>query len=290
MNFKREISVPRVLISVLVVLALNFSGCSPHLKGWRDGKYDSSHLYVERIDETLGKVSGNIYRIETATRFRGYEGEVSTLKIVGMASTLDDRHLLTAKHVTVNETYQVRSPLGLLRIPIHEEQKINETTSIVFDDGTRIPLNIIYRDAEMDFAVLRSVLPLKAPVYAIGDSDDFGVANLVILPANFQTGLNIRMGYITQLDFVRYGSIGEVADRKLDIFGVSAVVNEGDSGSPILLARDGKLELGGVVSFIVLPARGLGYGLKINPILEKLKQHLGDQDWFVSMMEKRAGK
>lgn len=38
--------------------------------------------------------------------------------------------------------------------------------------------------------------------------------------------------------------------------------------------RDGKIELGGLVSFIVLPARGLGYGLRINPIIEILRSAL----------------
>jgi hypothetical protein len=108
--------------------------------------------------------------------------------------------------------------------------------------------------------------------------------NVVIVPANFQTGLNIRLGYVTQLDFIQYGPQGEVSKRSNNIFGVSAVVSEGDSGSPILFLRDGKMELGGLVSFIVLPARGLGYGLKINPIIEKLRGDRAHKKWINSLV------
>jgi hypothetical protein len=53
--------------------------------------------------------------------------------------------------------------------------------------------------------------------------------------------MNIRMGYVTQLDFVRYGQEGEVTEKYEHIFGISAVVSEGDSGSPVLFVRDGNL-------------------------------------------------
>jgi hypothetical protein len=98
------------------------------------------------------------------------------------------------------------------------------------------------------------------------------MANAVILPSNFHRGLDIRLGYVTQLDFIQYGPNGEIAEKNENIFGISAVISEGESGAPILFLRDGKVELGGIVSFIVLPARGLGYGLKINPLIERLRK------------------
>lgn len=148
-----------------------------------------------------------------------------------------------------------------------------------------MPLRVVYRDTELDFAVLAAEKEVRPPPYAIGNSDDFKIVSQVILPANFQTGLSIRLGYITQLDFVRYGPNGEVAAQNDNIFGISAVVSEGDSGSPILLIRDGKVELGGLVSFIVLPARGLGYGLKINPILKKLKAEKTQKAWLQPLIK-----
>ena len=259
------------------------TGCAPHLGGGMDRKYDSSHIYMESIDEVLAKVSKSIYRIETVTTFE-VGGESSTLKIVGMGSSLDNKHILTARHVTSIDTYQVQTPFGLLTLLISREKKITETVSLVFDDGSRDPVKVIYRDDEFDFAVLETERGVHPPVYSVGDSSDFRIVNVVVVPANFQTGLNIRLGYVTQLDFVQYGPEGEVAKRSDNIFGVSAVVSEGDSGSPILFLRDGKMELGGLVSFIVLPARGLGYGLKINPIIEKLRSDKENQKWIIRLV------
>ena len=265
-------------------LALLLFGCTPHLRGGMDGRYDSSHIHVERIDEVLDEVAKNVYRIETSTSFQ-IEDEISTLKAVGMAFSIDDKHLLTAKHVTSIDTYQVQTPFGLMSLPIPPDAKVEEKTWLVFDDGSRVPAGIIYRDKALDFALLEVKSGVNPPVYGIGDSDEFRVANAIILPSNFQTGLNIRMGYVTQLDFVRYGQEGEVTEKHEHIFGISAVVSEGDSGSPVLFVRDGNLELGGVVSFIVLPARGLGYGLKINPIIERLKSQGGYLTWLPPLLK-----
>ena len=275
----------RIILMGLFLIPF-FFGCTPQIKGGMDGRYDTSHIHVDRIEEVLDEVARSVYRIETATTFRTGD-DVSTLKAVGMAFSLDSKHLLTAKHVTSIDTYQVQTPFGLINLPISPEDKLEQTTSLVFDDGSRVPAGVIYRDDELDFALLEVKAGVNPPAYAIGNSDHFRVANAIILPSNFQTGLNIRMGYVTQLDFVRYGQEGEVTEKYEHIFGISAVVSEGDSGSPVLFVRDGKLELGGVVSFIVLPARGLGYGLKINPIIERLKPQEGNNTWLLPLLESR---
>lgn len=283
MNFRKNVIRTAGIFSLSAFLGLSIAGCTPYFRAGVDGKYDNSHIHVDSIDEVLSRVIRSIYRIETSTRFK-VEKSISTLKIVGMAFSFDENHLLTAGHVTSIDTYQVVTPFGLMSLSISPEDKIEETTCLVFDDGSRVPVKVIYRDKEMDFAVLEAEKKVNPPCYPIGNSDDFRIANLVILPANFQTGLNIRIGYITQLDFIRYGPKGEVAEKNKNIFGVSTVVSGGDSGAPMLLLRDGKIELGGIVTFIVLPARGLGYGLKITPIIERLKSQKEDQRWILPLL------
>ena len=267
----------------VVVPSLFIAGCTPYFVAGMDDQYDSSHIYVDSIDKALEEAVKSVYRIETSTTFRA-GNDLSTLKAVGMAFSLDEQHLLTAKHVTSIDSFLVQTPLGLMRLPIPPEAKVEETTSLVFDDGSRIPVSVIYRDQDMDFAVLEAEKGLSPPSYPIGNSKDFKIVNMVILPANFQTGLNIRVGYVTQLDFIRYGPKGEIAEKNDDIFGISAVVSEGDSGSPILFLRDGKFELGGIITFIVLPARGLGYGLKINSIMEKLQTRKEAHPWLLPLL------
>lgn len=283
MNFRKNLIRAAGIFSLSTFLGLPIAGCTPYFRAGVDGKYDNSHIHVDSIDEVLSRVIRSIYRIETSTKFKMEKG-ISTLKIAGMAFSFDENHLLTAGHVTSIDTYQVRTPFGLMSFSISPEDKIEETTCLVFDDGSRVPVKVIYRDKEMDFAVLEMEKEVIPPYYSIGNSDDFRIANLVILPANFQTGLNIRIGYITQLDFIRYGPKGEVAEKNNNIFGISTVVSGGDSGAPILLLRDGKIELGGIVTFIVLPARGLGYGLKITPVIERLKSQRGDQRWILPLL------
>ena len=258
-------------------------GCTPNIKGGMDGEYDSSHIFLDSRDKTLAMVAKSVYRIETVTIFQVGD-ELSTLKVVGMGFSVDNKHLLTAKHVTSIDNYQVQTPFGIMIFPLSQEDKVKETTSLVFDNGFRDPVKVIYRDDDLDFAVLETEKGVTPPGYSIGNSDDFQVMNVVIVPANFQTGLSIRLGYVTQLDFIQYGEQGEVAKRSEHIFGISAVVSEGDSGSPILFLRDGKIELGGLVSFIVLPARGLGYGLKINSIVEKLGSDNENRIWIQSLV------
>jgi len=282
---KRNLSIKKRMARLCLFFMLSMVGCSPnYFPSATDGEYDNTHIHTNDIHRVLGDVVKSIYRVETSTTFN-IGDEKSTLKAVGMAFSLDNRHLLTAKHVTSIDSFQVETPYGLLSLPIPPKVKIEETTSIVFDDGSRVPLRVVYRDTELDFAVLVAEKEVYPPPYVIGNSDDFKIVSQIILPANFQTGLSIRLGYITQLDFVRYGPNGEVAALNDNIFGISAVVSEGDSGSPILLIRDGKVELGGLVSFIVLPARGLGYGLKINPILEKLKAEKNQKAWLEPLLK-----
>lgn len=283
LNFEGNPFVRWGAFSLALFLSLINGGCTPYYLEGMDNKYDHSRIYVGSMGEKLGEVIKSVYRVETSTSFR-MEKTISTLKVVGMAVSLDDRHLLTAKHVTTVDSYLVQTPFGLLSLAIPPENKVEEKTAIVFDDGSRIPTRVIYRDEEMDFAILETEKKVTPPNYAIGNSEDFQITNVVIVPANFQTGLNIRIGYITQLDFIRYGPNGEVSERREKIFGISAVVNEGDSGSPILLLRDGEFELGGIISFIVLPARGLGYGLKITPIMERLIGHGEHNRWIMPLL------
>ena len=147
----------------------------------------------------------------------------------------------------------------------------------------------------------------------------------VTLIGNFQTGLNIRTGYVTQLNFVRYGARGEVSNINENLFGISAVTVEGDSGGPIFLLRGGRFELGGIVTkisrmprsvngdewwfrigfrklpvfreavkprlvggdrshgatfftFLVPQAIGLGFGVKINPIMDQIDKYLKENE------------
>ena len=171
-------------------------------------------------------------------------------------------------------SFQATTPVGPIELQITNDQKLEEESVIVLDDGSRIKSQVVYSDEEKDFALLRAEREIHHSPFTIGNSDEFGIGDFVFLLGNFQTGLNIRTGYVTQLNFVRYGAGGEVSEINESLLGISAVTVEGDSGAPIFLLRNGRFELGGIVTFLVPQARGLGFGIKINPIMAQVRKYL----------------
>jgi len=55
-------------------------------------------------------------------------------------------------------------------------------------------------------------------------------------------------------------------------FMISNGVNPGDSGTPVIAIRDGQYELVGLSQGIFTNAQNLSWAIKINPIINKLKQ------------------
>ena len=252
-------------------LWLIFAGCGPALVRGFDRHYDYSTIFMDPAEDDLARTPSGVYRIQTITQFR-ISGETYTARAAGLATALNPYCLLTAKHVVKIESFRVATPMGIIDIPISDTTKIEERSYIVLDDGSRIETDTLYADEIMDFTVLKSDKAMAFLPFPIGDSDRLRIGNLSFLVGNFQTGFSIRFGRITQVEFVTYGPGGGVVDIRKDILSFSAITVEGDSGSPIFGIRDGKPELIGMVTFIVIPARGLGYGLKINPIIDRLKK------------------
>ena len=266
----------RLSTGLILLFIPAFFGCTVLVRNGVDGQYDHSPVYLDAGKREIEKITANLFRIETSVRFE--LGELTpTATAAGLAISLDRRHLLTARHVVKIDSIQTMTPLGPLELELSEENKIEERSAIVFDDGSRLKIEVIYDDKEKDFVLLRAEREISHVPFRIGNSDEFKAGDFVFLFGNFQTGWNIRAGYLTQLDFVRYGARGEVSQTGEELFGFSAVTVEGDSGAPVFLIRDGELELGGIVTFLYGPARGLGFGVKINPIMNRLRKVLDRQ-------------
>lgn len=261
----------------LIIPFIFLLGCGPVWKGSLDRRYDSSPIYLDPTKNELLAVLKSIHRIETVTRFT-FEGDVHTTRVAGLATALDRHTLLTARHVVKLDSFRALTPFGVAEVPLPESAKIEEKSFIIEEDGTRVATVRIYSDDERDFAILRTNRELIPFPFSIGNSDELKIGNVAFLLGNFQTGFSVRMGNVTQLEFTTYGSKGETANVNRDIFGISAITVEGDSGGPILCVRDGQLELIGVVTFLVEPARGLGYCLKINTIADHIRRNIEDQD------------
>ena len=262
-----------LLIMVILFVAVLLSGCSSFIGKVSLRQYENSPIHIDPKKKELELIASDVFRIQTSLKFR--LGElIPTVSAIGLATSLDQYHLLTACHVVKIKSFQMITPLGPIEFQIPDDQKLEEETFIVLDDGSRIKSQVVYSDEEKDFALLKAEKRIHHFPFEIGNSDDFKIGNFVFLLGNFQTGLNIRTGYVTQLNFVRYGAGGEVSSINESLFGISAVTVEGDSGAPIFLLRDGRFELGGMVTFLVPLARGLGFGIKINSITSQINKYL----------------
>lgn len=261
------------IIWVSLFLISSLFGCSLFNQRTYLCQYDNSPVHVDPAKKQLEEVASNLFRIQTFLKFKLGEATQS-MSAIGLATSLDPRHLLTARHVVKIESFQRITPFGLIEFQIPEEDKLEEEIFIIFDDGSRMKTQIVYSDKEKDFALLKVDKEIHYSPLVIGNSDHMKAGDFLFLIGNFQTGLNIRTGYVTQSNFVRYGAKGEVFHVNENLFGISAVTVEGDSGAPIFLLRKGKLELGGIVIFLMTQARGLGFGVKINPIMDQIKGYL----------------
>jgi S1-C subfamily serine protease len=262
---------------VILFLSVLLPGCSSLIGKASIPQYENSPVHVDPDKNELELIAANVFRIQTSLKFK-LEEFTPTVNAVGLATSLDEYHLLTAKHVVKIKSFQVITFLGPIELPIPDDQKLEEETFIILDDGSRVKSQVVYSDGENDFALLRTEKKVHHFPFTIGNSNDFRVGNFLYLFGNFQTGLNIRTGYITQLHFVRYGAKGEVSNINENLFGISAVTVEGDSGAPVFLLRNGKFELGGIVAFLLPQARGLGFGIKINAIMPQIRRYLDGEE------------
>ncbi len=265
------------VISVTLVLAFAvlLSGCGSLTRQASFHSYENSPIHIDPKKKELDLIASDVFRIQTSLKFK-LEEFTPTVSAIGLATSLDEYYLLTARHVVKIKSFQTITPLGPIEFQIADDQKLEEETFIILEDGSRIKSQVVYSDE--DYALLRAEKKIHHFPFAIGNSDDFKIGNFVFLFGNFQTGLNIRTGYVTQLNFVRYGAGGEVLSINESLFGISAVTVEGDSGAPVFLLRDGRFELGGIVTFLIPQARGLGFGIKINSIVAQINRYLKDKE------------
>src|SRR3990172_6841560 len=146
------------LISLAVMLFLSFvvlSGCSPFISKVSFHQYENSPIHIDPKKKELELIASNVFRIQTSLKFK--LGELTpTVSVIGLATSLDPYHLLTARHVVKIESFQMITPFGPVEFEISDDQKLEEETSIILDDGSRIRSQIVYSDVEKDFALLKA--------------------------------------------------------------------------------------------------------------------------------------
>ena len=239
---------------------------------------------IVSCNDSIQDAMGSVYRVKTITAVKANEeGKTQDHMIVGIAFVIDNRHLLTAKHVTIIDKYVVFTPYGNLTVYISDEEKISEKTWLVSETGSDILVDVIYRDPLLDFAVLESKETLPMPYYQVGTCNHLKYGSQVLILSNYGTGHSMRTGHIAQMDFIKYDTDLKQESCDDTMFGICIPIADGDSGAPVLSCNNGYLRVEGIVSIGVVKGYNMAYAIKINTIMDRLREWCGERSWIDSL-------
>jgi S1-C subfamily serine protease len=143
-----------------------------------------------------------------------------------------------------------------------------KSVEISYTDGTAVTADVVYRDREKDFAILRPAtarvktpLPLCYATYPKPGEEVFALGNPLGLANTVTRGIvsSVRKSE---------GALNSVTTEGTTLIQTDAAVNPGNSGGPLL---NGNGEVVGIVSFKRSGGEGLNFALSIVDVLESLK-------------------
>ncbi len=143
--------------------------------------------------------------------------------------------------------------------------------TVLFNDGTEKPAEILWNNSMLDMAVLK-VDARNLPVVDLGDSDKLIVGELAIAignPLGLDFQRSVTSGVISGLHRTIEMSQTEVME---DLIQTDASINPGNSGGPLLNAKGQVIGMN-TAKISSNVAEGLGFAIPINqvkPILEQL--------------------
>jgi S1-C subfamily serine protease len=241
-----------------------------------DGGYDYNTFLVDGRKANLEGILNSMFILKSVAEF--------ILKSVAEFETPDDkthvttgqatgvaifgRFILTVDHAVTNYDLKVSVPNGSVAVPARK--KMQKTFIVI--DGEPHPLTALLRDRVNDVALFRlpDELILPSFPYHIGNSDDLKVGNFIYVVGNpMNLGFNVREGIVSTLRAPE--EINAIDAIPGNAFMVSNGLNPGDSGTPAIAIRDGKFELVGLTQGTFLRGQRLGWVLRINAIMEKIR-------------------
>ncbi len=126
----------RIILLVVTLLLAVMSGCSSLIDKVSLRPYENSPIHIDPKKKELELIASNVFRIQTLLTFK--MGDFTpTVGAIGLATSLDQYHLLTPRHVVKINSFQMVTPLGPVELQIPDDQKLEEETFIILDDGSR---------------------------------------------------------------------------------------------------------------------------------------------------------
>ncbi|MBV8929209.1 MAG: trypsin-like peptidase domain-containing protein [Mycobacteriaceae bacterium] len=141
-------------------------------------------------------------------------------------------------------------------------------TTVTFNDGKKVPANLVGRDPKTDLAVLKVDNVDNLTVARLGDSDKVHVGDEVIA-AGAPLGLRstVTQGIISALHRpVPLSGDGSDTDTVIDGVQTDASINHGNSGGPLIDMNSQVIGINTAGKSLSDSASGLGFAIPVNEV------------------------
>ena len=236
-----------------------------------DGDYDYNTFLVDGKKVNLERILRSMFILKSIAEFEMSNGQVVHTASQATGVVLFDRYVLTVDHAVSNYTLELKSTRGGNLTPVRRTKQ----ETFIFVDGTPHRLHGLLRDRYTDVALFRLPNGLKLPSfpYEIGNSDDLLVGHFIYVVGNpMNMGFNVREGIVSTVRAPERLSV--ITAVPANAFMVSNGLNPGDSGTPAIAIRDGQFELVGLTQGTFLTGQRLGWVIRINSILDKIRPYI----------------
>ncbi|MDP1629201.1 MAG: serine protease [bacterium] len=243
-----------------------------------DGKYDAHSVLLgaagleklEAIAKSLPQIEVK-FKVKLSTDISGTKEEVEREIRQRVTGTVFGRYLLTVAHVTKIEPPVIQTSFG----PVTLQMEVLEKKFFVSFLGQTYPLKEVKIDISQDWALfeLPEEAKGKCPAPRVGKSSELKPGHFLYLVGSpYKEGAILRSGIVESLSANLED--GSKAISPEDVFALSGGIYPGDSGGQVFALRDGQLELVGMMVVTKLYTT-IGYALKVEPLLEKVKAATG---------------
>ncbi len=156
----------------------------------------------------------------------------------------------------------------------HVVEDPNARFTVLLNDGSQKPAELIYRDAKVDMAVLK-IDGQNLPKVLLGDSDELKLGQSVFAIGNALGEYNnsVSVGIISGLNRTVMVRSKFGAEKLENIIQTDAAINPGNSGGPLVNLS---AEVIGVNVATTKGAENIGFAIPINTVKEILKTAVPD--------------
>lgn len=214
------------------------------------------HVYYGKNGKVLRNTLKNAY----------YGTGFAYLKKEGEYYLATNQHIVEMPEITETASSVEGIPVGARKIKEVLEIVRSRKNSI---KNEYIPLKMVISDESLDIAILKTRIPLNVMPYSHGDSTAIKSGDIVIAkgyPLGIFSATNT--GRVTAINLVDTDGKWNHND-----FATDALLNDGNSGSPVLAisCRTGELELVGIYHAEYSDGKGMGLVIGINDLRELME-------------------